>query len=67
MLLDGKPIQTPARAKLVLSSEALALAIAVEWDGQGEEVIATAMPLLRPRNSPVSQFDAPAFTPAACA
>jgi chaperone required for assembly of F1-ATPase len=51
VLLDGKPIQTPARAKLVLPTEALAQAIAAEWDSQGEEVIVTAMPLLRLANT----------------
>jgi chaperone required for assembly of F1-ATPase len=51
VLLDGKPIQTPARAKLVLPSEALAQAIAAEWDNQGEEVVATTMPLLRLANT----------------
>jgi chaperone required for assembly of F1-ATPase len=51
VLLDGKPIQTPARAKLVLPTEALAQAIAAEWDCQGEEVVATAMPLLRLANT----------------
>jgi chaperone required for assembly of F1-ATPase len=51
VLLDGKPIQTPARARLVLPTEVLAQAIAAEWDSQGEEVIATAMPLLRLANT----------------
>ena len=51
VLLDGKPIQTPARTKLVLPREALAQAIAAEWDSQGEEVIATTMPLLRLANT----------------
>jgi chaperone required for assembly of F1-ATPase len=51
VLLDGKPIQTPARARLALPTEALAQAIAAEWDHQGEEVIATAMPLLRLANT----------------
>jgi chaperone required for assembly of F1-ATPase len=51
VLLDGKPIQTPARARLVLPNEAMAQAIAAEWDSQGEEVIATAMPLLRLANT----------------
>ena len=46
VLLDGKRVQTPARAKLVLPTEAMARAIAAEWDSQGEDVIATALRLL---------------------
>lgn len=51
VLLDGRPVQTPARNALSLPTERLALAIAAEWQGQGEEVIATSMPLLRLANS----------------
>lgn len=51
VLLDGRPVQTPARNALTLPTEKLASAIAAEWQGQGEEVIATAMPLLRLANS----------------
>ena len=51
VLLDGRPVQTPARNALTLPTERLASAIAAEWQGQGEEVIATAMPLLRLANS----------------
>ena len=55
VLLDGRPVQTPARNVLALPTEKLALAIAAEWQGQGEEVIATAMPLLRLANSVISE------------
>jgi len=51
VLLDGKPIKTPARALLVLPTEALALAIAAEWQSQGEVIIAQSMPLLRLANT----------------
>ena len=43
--LDGRPVRTPARAPLVVESKALAEAIAVEWDAQGEDIDPTAMPL----------------------
>lgn len=49
--LDGRGVQTPARKPLVLPTEELALAIAAEWRGQGDTVIATAMPLLRLANT----------------
>jgi chaperone required for assembly of F1-ATPase len=51
VLLDGKSVKTPARNVLALPTEKLAAAIAAEWQGQGEEVIATSMPLLRLANS----------------
>jgi chaperone required for assembly of F1-ATPase len=51
VLLDGRAVKTPAHNNLVLPTEKLAAAIAAEWRGQGEEVIATSMPLLRLANS----------------
>jgi chaperone required for assembly of F1-ATPase len=51
VLLDGRPVKTPARNTLILPTEKLAAAIAAEWRGQGDEVIATSMPLLRLANS----------------
>ena len=38
VLLDGKPIRTPAKAAQVVPSEALAQVMALEWSGQGEEI-----------------------------
>jgi chaperone required for assembly of F1-ATPase len=51
ILLDGKPVKTPARGSLVLPTEALAAAIAHEWQSQSETVVATTMPLLRLANT----------------
>lgn len=45
ILLDGRQVKTPARSELVVPSEPLALAIADEWNGQGEEVDPRSMPL----------------------
>lgn len=45
VLLDGKPIRTPAKARLVLPTQALADAIAEEWSQQGEEVALDTMHL----------------------
>jgi len=47
LLLDDKPIKTPARATLTLPSEALAEAIAEEWRGQSETIDPQSMPLTR--------------------
>lgn len=51
VLLDGKPIKTPARNVLLLPTEHLAVAVAREWDGQGDEIVATTMPMLRLANT----------------
>ena len=51
VLLDGKPVKTPARTSLTLPTQRLAEAIAAEWQDQGDEVVATSMPLLRLANS----------------
>jgi chaperone required for assembly of F1-ATPase len=51
VLLDGKSVKTPGRNALILPTEKLASVIAQEWRGQGEDVIATSMPLLRLANT----------------
>lgn len=38
VLLDGRPVRTPARASLALPTRALADAVAAEWMAQGDEV-----------------------------
>ncbi len=43
--LDGKPLKTPAKQPLIVPAEALALAIAEEWESQGETVRPASMPL----------------------
>src|SRR6478672_11583154 len=61
--LDGKPVRTPARSALVVPSEALARAIADEWDGVEEELDPRAMPLTGLANSAIDRVapDRPAF------
>ncbi len=43
--LDGRPVRTPAKAVLRVGSEALAEAIAGEWDAQSSEILPATMPL----------------------
>jgi len=45
VLLDGKPIETPAARPLVAPNAALAERIAKEWSEQGEHVRPSTMPL----------------------
>ena len=43
--LDGRGVRTPAKAPLLLPVEALAAALAEEWQAQGEELKPATMPL----------------------
>jgi chaperone required for assembly of F1-ATPase len=45
--LDARPMRTPAKNELIVPSEALADAIAAEWDAQREEIRPATMPLTR--------------------
>jgi len=47
VLLDGKPMRTPAKAALVVPSRRLAEAIAAEWQAQGDEIVREALGLTR--------------------
>lgn len=51
ILLDGKPVKTPARRILAAPSRALAQAIAQEWDAQTDVIDPSKMPLTRLSNS----------------
>ncbi|MGE0613139.1 MAG: ATP12 family chaperone protein [Hyphomicrobiales bacterium] len=51
VLLDGRPLRTPARNLLALPSRALAEAVAGEWNEQGEKIVASTMPLTRLANT----------------
>ena len=47
ILLDGKALRSPAKRPFVLSTEALAAAIADEWQAQGEKINPSSMPLMQ--------------------
>ncbi len=47
VILDGRPARTPAGARLILPTRALARAVAEEWQAQGAEVEPASMPLTR--------------------
>jgi chaperone required for assembly of F1-ATPase len=53
VLLDGKPIRTPAKRELVLPTQGLAEAVAGEWSAQGVRVDPRSMPLTRLANSAI--------------
>jgi len=47
VLLDGRPVRTPAGARLVMPTGALARLVAEEWSLQGEEIVLADMPSTR--------------------
>jgi chaperone required for assembly of F1-ATPase len=51
VLLDGRPVRTPAQRSLAAPTRALAQALAAEWEAQGEQIEPAAMPLTRLANS----------------
>lgn len=54
--LDGKPLRTPARKALVLPTEALATAVAEEWNSAGESVEPREMPLTGLANAAIDRI-----------
>ena len=64
VLLDGRPVKTPARRTLAAPTRALAEALAAEWEAQRDVVDPAKMPLTRLANSII---DGVADTPAAVA
>lgn len=51
VLLDGRPVKTPAGNRLAAPTYRLAEAIAAEWEAQGERVDPATMPLTRLANT----------------
>lgn len=61
VLLDGRPVKTPAKAPFVVPTRAMAEAVAAEWDAQHGVVKPETMPVTRAVNSAIDklghQFD----------
>jgi chaperone required for assembly of F1-ATPase len=64
IVLDGRPVKTPARRRLAAPSSALAQALAAEWEAQRDVVDPARMPLTRLANTII---DGVVETPAAVA
>jgi chaperone required for assembly of F1-ATPase len=58
VLLDGKPVMTPAKQPLALPARTLAEAVAAEWAGQGETIDPGTMPLTRLANVAIDRVAA---------
>lgn len=61
VVLDARPIKTPAKAALVVPTGAMAQAIADEWQAQGDQIDPQSMPMTRSANAAIdkvqTQFD----------
>ncbi len=55
ILLDGRPVKTPARAGLQTPSETLAQAIAAEWQNQPDQIDPRSMPLTGLANATIDR------------
>jgi chaperone required for assembly of F1-ATPase len=65
VLLDGKVVRTPARQSLILPNQALADAVAAEWQDQQKVIDPARMPLTRLANSIIDGVTASASAVAA--
>jgi chaperone required for assembly of F1-ATPase len=55
VFLDGRPAKTPGRHGLAVPQQAVAEALAAEWDAQGEHIDPRTMPLTRLVNAAIDQ------------
>jgi len=54
--LDGKQIRTPKKSVFAVPGEAVAAAVAAEWQQQGEEIQPESMPILRLANTAIDMI-----------
>ncbi len=55
VLLDGRSVRTPAKAPLIVPTQALAEKVAGEWDAQIEKIDPLSMPFTRSANAAVDK------------
>ena len=55
ILLDGRPVKTPAKRPLAVPTEELADAVAAEWNRQGETIDPRSMPLTGLANAAIDR------------
>jgi chaperone required for assembly of F1-ATPase len=55
IVLDGKPVRSPARAPLVVPAAAVAEAIVEEWNAQGDKVEPRTMPITGLANAAIDR------------
>jgi len=47
VVLDGRPVKTPAKSDLTLPTHSLASAVVIEWQSQGDTIDADSMPVMQ--------------------
>ncbi len=55
ILLDGRPVKTPAKGELVFPREGLATAVAEEWSAQATHINPALMPLTKLCNTAIDR------------
>ncbi len=55
VLLDHRPLRTPAKSKFLVPTEKMALEIAKEWDAQTENIDPMTMPMTRTANAAIDK------------
>lgn len=55
VLLDTRPVKTPAKRALVVPTQSMAEAIAAEWDAQEEEIKPHLMPATKTANAAIDK------------
>ena len=55
VLLDGRPVKTPAKSALVMPTRAFAEVVAAEWDAQEESINPLTMPFTRSANAAIDK------------
>jgi len=58
VLLDGRPVRTPAKAPLIVPTREMAAAIAAEWDAQEGKIDPLSMPVTRGANAAIDKVSA---------
>lgn len=53
--LDDRPVRTPNKNHLIVPTQAMAQAIAAEWDAQSDEIDPLSMPVTRGANSAIEK------------
>lgn len=55
VMLDTRPVRTPAKAEMILPTREMARAVAAEWDAQEGEIKPLTMPVTRAANAAIDK------------
>ncbi len=57
VLLDGKAIKTPAKSLCLMPTKKMAMAVANEWNDQGDKIIPQSMPITKLMNTAIDRVE----------